>query len=770
MVHLISRSIAAKMTLALALVVITLSVSYEVMDRRLKNIEVSVSNITTISNHAIGILKINKDIVQMQRDISVYGSSGSEAIFAKIEQSYLSISQRLKTIARNHSETDDQMYLDAMSELVIRYGDNLNVLKTRYNIKTTLIDVELPAIYLSAVTQLNSLLHSNQSLKEQLLITQTINIWHTLQQNAQLYLTKKDYSKRQAVTKALSNLSNLELNSSVALQNSQSATAKAVAQLALEYQQIFTKSIQANRNYLTLVNVVMAGDAIEFSTLANTLREQSLARLNIIKKTGSASILKTEKVLLLLGIGAILYIVILALYFHFHIANAIRLLTKSFQSFLNGDLSAPIHNLTRKDEIGVLAGAANRFRALSKDFISAKKAAEHTSKVKSEFLANMSHEIRTPMNGILGMVRQLSNTPLTDKQTRMLEIIQSSGASLLVIINDILDLSKIEASKVELEVQAIDLNKMLEELKLLFCEQAKAKQVQLYVSSNVDEEHIIFAGDETRIKQILINLLGNAIKFTERGSIALNVNIDKKANEQLLLSFSVSDTGIGISPAHIDTLFEAFSQADTSITRRFGGTGLGLAITSKLLALMDAPLQVESELGKGSLFYFEFESEKVYPQPISHNEDSDLVAKKEFDLSHLNVLVVEDNEVNQIVIEALLKEFSITFINIASDGQQAIEQCEMYAFDIILMDMQMPVLDGPQATLKIRQMPAYLKTPIIALTANVLASDKQRCFDAGMNDFITKPINYECLQTILLKYATPSSATPAAEAKNEYSH
>lgn len=751
MVHLISRSIAAKMTLALALVVITLSINYIVMDKRLEAIDKSVNNITDISNHAIGILRINKDIVEMQRDISVYGASGSDAVFDKIEENYQSIDQRLKAIDKKNSEVDDKIYIDAMSELVLRYGDNLRMLKKRYNIKTALIDTELPRIYLGAVAYLTGLLQLDEDFKDKLLITQNINIWHTLHHNAQLYLTKKDYSKRQQVIKALQSLSSSEL----VLQKQHNSIEDPTVQLAVDYQQAFTKSVQANRNYLTLVNVVMAGDAIEFSALANTLREQSLLRLITIKETGSVSISKTEYVLQLLGAAAILYIIGLALFFHFHIAHSIKLLTKSFQSFLNGDLSAPIHDLTRKDEIGVLAGAANRFRGLSKDIISAKKAAEHTSKVKSEFLANMSHEIRTPMNGVLGMARQLGNTSLTDKQARMLEIIQSSGASLLVIINDILDLSKIEAAKVELEYQSIDLHKMLDELKLLFSEQANAKHVQLFVSSPTDEENIIFTGDETRIKQVLINLLGNAIKFTERGSVSLNVNVQKEVNSELVLSFGVSDTGIGISQEHIDTLFEAFSQADTSITRRFGGTGLGLAITSKLLALMDAPLKVESELGKGSLFYFELKTQRGNKQASRQHENTTLSAPQEIDLSNLNVLVVEDNEINQIVIEALLKEFNITFINIVDDGEQAIAQCEMCAFDIIFMDMQMPVLDGPQATVKIRTMPAFLTTPIIALTANVLGSDKQRCFESGMDDFVTKPINYQNLRAVLLKWCNP---------------
>ncbi|MGB1292846.1 MAG: response regulator [Pseudoalteromonas sp.] len=199
-------------------------------------------------------------------------------------------------------------------------------------------------------------------------------------------------------------------------------------------------------------------------------------------------------------------------------------------------------------------------------------------------------------------------------------------------------------------------------------------------------------------------------------------------------------------------MFEAFSQADTSITRRFGGTGLGLAITSKLLGIMQAPLQVESELGKGSRFYFELNTYlgEELAAPVNTLKDKSL--EQEIDFSHLHVLVVEDNKINQIVIEALLNELTITAITLAGDGKQAIEQCELCDYDLILMDMQMPVLDGPQATKEIRKIPNYYDTPIIALTANVLAKDKQQCFDAGMNDFLAKPIDYECLKAMLLRW------------------
>ncbi|TGE84116.1 hybrid sensor histidine kinase/response regulator [Pseudoalteromonas sp. KS88] len=748
MLQLVSRSIAAKMAFAFALVFIVLSISYVVMDRRLNTIQSSMDGVTNISNHAISILRINKDIVEMQRDISVYGSSGSSAVFAKIEDNFQSIQQRLKKIEKNDYGPNEQLYIDSLSELVLRYGDNLNVLVKRYDQKTLLMSVELPRIYFNAIADLKKLEAQATNTNAKLVILNRINTWHALHNDAQLFLTKKDYSKRQSVMRSLKQLSTFKISSMSAL----STQLESNKQLAKSYQKTFNKSVQANRNYLSLVNVVMAGDAIEFSTLADALREQLLQRLSQIKELGETTIVRSERVLQLLGIGIIFYVIILTMFFHFHIAHAIKRLTKSFQCFLNGDLSEPINDLSRHDELGVLAQAANRFRVLSKDLESAKQAAEHTSKVKSEFLANMSHEIRTPMNGILGMARQLSNTTLTDKQARMLEIIQSSGSSLLVIINDILDLSKIDAEKIVLESKPINLNKLLDEMRHLFSDQVMTKNVSLFVSSNTEEENTIFLGDETRLKQVLINLTGNAVKFTERGSVALNVSVQLGNEGRVKLLFDVSDTGIGIDKENIDTLFEAFSQADTSITRRFGGTGLGLAITSKLLGIMQAPLQVESELGKGSRFYFELNTYlgEELAAPVNTFKDKSL--EQEIDFSHLHVLVVEDNKINQIVIEALLNELTITAITLAGDGKQAIEQCELYDYDLILMDMQMPVLDGPQATKEIRKIPNYYDTPIIALTANVLAKDKQQCFDAGMNDFLAKPIDYECLKAMLLRW------------------
>lgn len=751
MLTFISKSIAAKISLALLLILLAMGASYLVIDERLNSIETSFKQVNKISQQAVLILTINKDIVQMQRDISVYGLSGSKAIFDKIEDNFNSIKSRLSKIKHESTEERSITYINPMIDLVNRYEANLAVLPLRFKERHELINQTLPTLYSQAISALNDV-YSNQQINEEMLaIVEQINLWHVLHRDVNLYLLKKDYSKKVAVKKTLNNIvRNFNIEQTNYLSSSK-ATKTKLLELSKNYESAFSKSIQANRNYLTLVNVVMAGDAIEFSTLASNLRSESLSRLNEIKKQAEQTISRSERILQAIAVIVFLYISILAIVSHVHISIAIRRLMQSFKSFLDGDLSAPIHALDRVDEIGLLANAADKFRILSQDFAEAKKVADITSKAKSEFLANMSHEIRTPMNGILGMARQLSKTSLNTEQLKMLNLIKSSSSSLLVIINDILDLSKIEADKIKLEAIAIDLSFLLEELQSLFEEQAKSKDLELFFSITPEFINFSFLGDETRLKQVLINLIGNAIKFTERGIISLNIDIVESNHNEFVLNVSVSDTGIGIAKDKLNSLFDSFSQADASITRRFGGTGLGLTISNKLLNLMDATLKVESEEGRGSRFYFSLQVQKSTENQIAHKSEVSQSVTAEVHLGDLDVLVVEDNEINQIVIESMLNELGIHSISLATNGVEAVTLCESHYFDIILMDMQMPEMDGPQATKLIRQMIAFEHTPIIALTANVLAEDKQRCFDAGMNDYVSKPINFDELMSVFNK-------------------
>lgn len=751
MITFVSRSIAAKISVALLLVLLAMGASYVVIEDRLSSIETSLKQVNKISQQAVLILTINKDIVEMQRDISVYGLAGSKAIFDKIEESFASIKSRISNIKRESTNESSIDYINSMIELVNRYEANLSVLPLRFSERNNLINETLPNLYSQAVTLLEYEYSNQQKKQELLFIVEQINLFHILHRDANLYLNKKDYSKKTAVKSTVKNIVNNLNTKKIGSHSDSVSISTRLSDLARNYESAFSKSIQANRNYLTLVNVVMAGDAIEFSTLARKLRAESLARLNEIKKQAEQTVLKSDRILQAIAVIVFLYISVLAIISHIQISMAIQRLMLSFKSFLNGDLSAPIYDLDRKDEIGLLANAADKFRSLSQELAQARKIADDTTKAKSEFLANMSHEIRTPMNGILGMARQLSKTSLDAEQLKMLNLIKSSGSSLLVIINDILDLSKIEADKIELETIPIDLGFLLEELRCLFDEQAIGKNLELFFSVTPDPRNFSFLGDETRLKQVLINLIGNAIKFTERGGVSVNIEIVDSHHDEYILKFSVSDTGIGIAKEKLSRLFDSFSQADASITRRFGGTGLGLAISNKLLHLMNATLEVESEEGKGSRFYFNLQVKKCAQSQIVSKNDLNYIEATELYFNDLEILVVEDNEINQIVIESMLNELGISSITLARNGVEAVTLCESCYFDLILMDMQMPEMDGPQATTIIRQLTSFKNTPIVALTANVLEQDRLRCFEAGMDYYLSKPIDFDELKRALKK-------------------
>ena len=740
----IARSIAAKIALSFSFVVVTLVACYIVMDKRLETIATAMINVTDISSYTTSIVRINKEIFEIQRDISVYSMTGSDAVFGKINETFKDVKARISALEGANSSIEEETYIKKLSVLTERIGGNLEVLAPLYKSRSEMIDVVLEDIYQSAITHLNALSDHSVNPEVKLEVLEVSNSWHTLHRSAWLFLTKKDYSKKQQVYSLLQQISLYNRNLS-------GEDFENLNTLLTSYKTSFAKAVQVNRNYLNLVNVVMAGDANEFGELSNILRELSLDRLKSIKEVGDESILTTKSILNLLSLAIVLYLLVLAWFFHVHITKAIARLTGSFSRFLNSDLSAPIHHTKRTDEIGVLAQAASRFRDMSIDLEKEKKAAEHTSKVKSEFLANMSHEIRTPMNGVLGMAAQLQETDLSEKQKEMLDVITSSGQSLLVVINDILDLSKIEANKIDLEKQPIDLEKMFRTLEFFFKKQALDKGVKL--SFEVPDQRVVFLGDETRLKQVLINILGNAIKFTDNGEVVVNAKAVIETNKKVSLLFSITDTGIGIETEYLDRLFDAFSQADTSITRKFGGTGLGLTITSKLLKLMGSELKVDSQVGCGSKFYFEMEAEVSDQEETISDESYKTPTTETFDYSQLKVLVAEDNKTNQIVIKGLLSKLNVGSIVVAEDGERAIEQCLEHEFDLIFMDMQMPVKDGLQATLEIKSLNKNNQTPVIALTANVFEEDRKRCAEVGMCDFLGKPINLSQLEGILIKWA-----------------
>lgn len=374
--------------------------------------------------------------------------------------------------------------------------------------------------------------------------------------------------------------------------------------------------------------------------------------------------------------------------------------------------------------------------------------AKQATKAKSEFLANMSHEIRTPMNGILGMVNLMEETHLTDEQKKLLLTVKNCGDGLLTVLNDILDFSKIESGKMKMEVINFNLEKSIRESIHILAHEASKHSVSLELEfSDKTPKHVI--GDEIRLRQVLFNLLGNAIKFSKDGSVKVRIQGDESG----YVRFDVIDDGIGIKDEHKDKLFSPFSQADGSISRKFGGTGLGLVISSRLCKIMGGKLQFVSEEGKGSCFYFSLPF-KVGEQTEEEQVEELKIDYASFSKEHpISILVVEDNLVNQKIAKLMLSKLGYS-IDIAENGEVGLERVNNKTYDVIFMDMQMPVMDGLTATKKIIEKFGEKSPYIVAMTANVFDEDKRKCYEAGMKDFISKPLSIDdFVQAIILRKA-----------------
>ena len=835
------------------------------------------------------VKELERDVVDLQRNVLIFKENASKSAITRFSRLMVTINTKLDKLAlvdEDKEIQEDNHILSRMKEHLNAYQENftqvVDARSERDNLiaRGTLSDITLLEKILSDAKTNGDISAASEEQAKTLLIRA---------ENAMLkYLMKPDMGFIRAFNEAADSLRKLTLTKNTSLQ-------ERVERLSEKIKADFVKLTQITQGNLFLVNVVMAGSANEFLYLSGELAKKVTTDSEIATQRTYTLAESTQRNGELFSLVAILLALSAALFAMFRILGPIRSITQVFNKLAQGVQISNIPGSSRKDEIGKLAKAAlvfsdknreteklldeartmnSQLESLNKAITEAKIKAEQATASKSMFLANMSHEIRTPMNGIIGLIELAQQQELSTTVKGYLDKAAYSGQILLSVINDILDFSKIEAGKLKIEEVSFSLHSLFDNLIAVIALRAKEKNLSVHFTVNPKIPPQVI-GDPLRIAQIIMNIGNNAVKFTEQGRIDIEFdgNLNEKGNV-LNLTMRITDSGIGMSAAQLDRIFNPFTQADGSTNRKYGGTGLGLAIVSQLTELMNGRLDATSTMGKGSTFEVELPLKAFKNQPgvleqtpqlpvdslyvtevallpaaycnqiqlptkstpsiedakniaalpehiivdihefsefrqniawlntllekgksvglVMESAGSALQAKYDtlwkgplimhpftpaqferfvhqviskdasYDGHHFSeeaeatsleghVLLVEDNNINQLVTGEMLTNLGLTF-DIAEDGKQAVQKVENAPqYDLILMDVQMPVMDGYEATKQLREK-GFTGVPIIGLSANAMKEDKQSAIDAGMNDYLTKPIKQKSLIGMLKQY------------------
>lgn len=739
----------------------------------------------TVSDDARQMLKIDHDVAELQRYIFAYSNTEKNTSIAQIDATYAQLVADIEFLVNHHARLDaqNQENIDHLLQAVRQFHEKIDSLPIERAYRTDLISKQLAEQHKKLRGLLNDIytrvsLTENHELLGQIWKAQTQLF--SVESLSGRYFSIHEFQLRQDVLRVSAELADtlgtMHGLAGAALIGEPLATA---LQTLVDTKVIFSQAVQADRNYLFLVNVVIAGESSEITSLTERLKANHLSKQGDLFEITKNDIESNRQWVFSSFIVGALVAMLLAYFIGRSITRPLQFISGTFARLARGENLSEIPGQNRTDEIGHLAQAANVFRENNARTVllleqterfalelkerelqleQAASRANDASVAKSQFLAKMSHELRTPMNAILGMLTLLQKTRLELRQRDYVEKTESAARSLLNLLNDILDISKAEAGKVDLELTPFHLDRMLEDLKIILATNIGKKNVRLrFDVAEAVPRYLL--GDVFRLQQVLINLGGNAIKFTREGEVCIKISLDDQRDDQAFLTFSVADTGIGIAPENQQKIFGGFTQAEASTTRRFGGTGLGLSISQHLVALMGGTLQLESEPEAGSRFFFSIVLPMVTPESVAPAENTENIPVPVQRLKGMRILIAEDNENNQQIARELLESEGAQ-VQLVDNGQAlihalqtAIERDRCVPCDVILMDMQMPVMDGLEATRQLRQISLLRDMPVIAMTANAMQGDRDACMAAGMNDHVGKPFDLEHLVWVLRQHA-----------------